>query len=392
MPKIAIITPEYPPLPFPGGVAESVKRISNGLSKQGLSITVITLPNYYQNIQRPHLDITEKYNDGTVSVVKLNPAERTDRPSQSALYSSCFEWICDFIEHEKPDLLHGFYVSSTGFITGAAAKECGIPFICSVRGNDLHKSIFAPKDLSGIMWALQNANFVTFVSENLRSRAQRLFSLKGPSKVVWNSIDPDEFANHTHIPETLRDLQRPIICIAGSIRQKKGLEVLLDACSALGFALTLLIIGQIREEEQVYWQELVFPKVSHNVKIQVTGMLPHQDILDYYKLSDVMVISSTHDGCPNVMMEAFLAKVPVISTTRGAMKEIIERSKGGLLYSASNSTELAEKIRLILNDSALKEECIKNAFSFVTSELTPSTEIAQWVDIYNSVLDSSNLL
>lgn len=384
--KILVLTTDYPPLPYPGGVAESVRRISSALASEEYEITIITLQEMGSKVKRPHLDLTETYHDGRLEVIKLFPPERRDHYSPSEFAVSLFEWISDYVEKENFDLIHSFYISSTGYLAGLVAKENNIPHICSVRGNDLHKDIFNSSKLSNIVWVMQNADILTFVSDDLCSRAKNLFSPKGKTRVIWNGIDPGHFCEDVIIPDAFLSLTRPVIGLAGYIRRKKGLETLLDACARINKNVTLLIIGELREIEREYWEKLIFPSIASNINLIVTGMIPHTQILKYYHLLDLLVIPSTHDGCPNVLLEAMLAGVPIISTRKGAMKEILTESEGGLFVSVNNSAELSEKIQYLLDNPHIAISLTQNARGFLMDKLSIQAEALAWKECYHSLL------
>jgi len=385
--NILIITPDYPPTPQMGGVAVSVQRIARLLTLSGFLITVVSIQNIgKKETQRPHLDLTETYNDGNILVIRPLLPERRDHYSPSETMTSLFEWLCEYVEKEKFDLIHSFYISSTGYLAGLVAKETGIKHICSVRGNDLHKDIFTSYKLVEMNWAMKNAEAITFVSDNLYSRTKYLFSPPGKLQVIWNGISLDYFLSQLELDDSVKSLQKPVIGIAGVIRRKKGFETLIHACENLHENITLLVIGEFRDIESNYWENFVLSKISSQVKVKVTGAIPHSHMLEYYKLLDVLVIPSTHDGCPNVLLESMLAGVPVISTTKGAMKEIIEKCDCGFLFEVNNKFDLANKIRYVLNNPVEARKKSEKAKEFILENLDKEHETKQWVELYDEIL------
>jgi glycosyltransferase involved in cell wall biosynthesis len=84
-----------------------------------------------------------------------------------------------------------------------------------------------------------------------------------------------------------------------------------------------------------------------------------------------MVSPSRTEGLSNVILEALTFGVPVVATRVGGNHEIMEHLVSGLLVEPGNPPRLAEGIRRVLTDSALKDEFVRagkrrvlEAFSF----------------------------
>ena len=65
----------------------------------------------------------------------------------------------------------------------------------------------------------------------------------------------------------------------------------------------------------------------------------------YIKQSNILVLSSLHEGLPNVLIESAVLKTFVISSNcETGPKEILLNGKAGALFEVSNSKHLANKI------------------------------------------------
>jgi len=71
---------------------------------------------------------------------------------------------------------------------------------------------------------------------------------------------------------------------------------------------------------------------------------------------DVFVLSSVKEGFPWALIEAMSAKLPVIATDVGAVPEIIDDHKNGLIIKPGDSVGLANKIKEIIENDRLKNE------------------------------------
>jgi L-malate glycosyltransferase len=384
--RVGIVSNEFPPT-F-GGVGHSVRRIARGLAKAGIDVSVIVLPADSDDTSILSLAHHQQVNDGAIQIHWLHPAVRRSYRHHSGRDTACFEWLHDFVIEKQLDLLHCFYISRTGLITGLAAHECKLPFIASVRGNDLHQELFSSRGLEQIRWTLQNADLLTFVSASLSERATMIDRMQGSVRVIWNSIDPSDFQAMSFPIEIGANIYKPVIVSAGEFRHKKGVERLLEACAMLEKQVTLLLIGDFSRAEREYWFQHVLSKAAPTLNLVITGMVPHSAMLEYFNLADVVVFPSIHDGCPNSFLEAMLAGRPIVCARTGAMGDIIDKSHGGIVVEPCSAERLASQIDLLLNDQTLRKVLGEQGRSFVLEQLTPEIETKTWLDCYSSLLES----
>jgi len=90
-----------------------------------------------------------------------------------------------------------------------------------------------------------------------------------------------------------------------------------------------------------------------------------------YDATDAVAICSHREGLPNVLLEAMLNEVPVVSLKVGGVPEVIEDGKNGLIVSGGKIEEFASKLRQLITDKefymSLSQDARKriiNNFSF----------------------------
>jgi glycosyltransferase involved in cell wall biosynthesis len=80
---------------------------------------------------------------------------------------------------------------------------------------------------------------------------------------------------------------------------------------------------------------------------------------EYIRSSDLFILSSKYEGLPNVLIEAQLQNVPIISSDcRTGPKEILLNGKLGYLFKVDNYTSLSQ---LIINFSRDKRKFLEKA-------------------------------
>lgn len=385
--KICITTLEYPP--DVGGVGESVKRISSMLADQDHEVHVVVFHSKRRKDQAAPMarkGFVSSAED-RVMVHRFQAVSRTSSSSQQDFMSDVYGALNRLHEQENFDVFHGFYINETGFLTTLLAKEVGRPVINSIRGADLHRNVFNPQQFGHIQWALQNSDWLTFVSRDLEKRAQVLVpAVQGRTSAFWNSIVPIDFAEFA-APAPVPRLSGMVVSSFGNMRDKKGVDYLVWACAEVAreIDLTLLIVGDFIEKERLHWEQFLHASGMEE-HIHITGRLPREQALAYHHVSDIFAIPSLRDGCPNALMEAMLAGKAIIGSNADAIGEILEHGRDGLVVNPGDTGDLAAAIRRLASDPALRQRMGQAARQKALTELAPERERDNWLKVYDRVV------
>ncbi|NEP17135.1 MAG: glycosyltransferase family 4 protein [Leptolyngbya sp. SIO4C1] len=385
--RICITTLEFPP--DLGGVGESVSRIAQLLTALGYEVHIAVFHSKHRKAAGLHRTTMHTQYQGELCVHRLSPALRSDQPIVQDYLSEAYFQLKQLHERYRFDLFHAFFVNETGFLTTLLAKEAAVPVITSVRGSDLHKHIFSPKQQGQIVWTLSQSDWVTFVSQDLQRRGCVLVpELQQKSSAFWNSIQPIDFSA---LPEPLLAdrLTGLVIGSVGRFRDKKGLEYLLDACADLRreLPLTLLLVGDFAAREQTYWQQQIAQSELAD-SVVVTGMIDRAQGLAYLPYVDIYAIPSLHDGCPNALLEAMLAKRAIVGTTVDAIGEILMHEQNGWVVPPAATEDLTAALRQLAQSPELRSRLGQAAYQTATRFLSPAVEQAHWGNVYQQVLAS----
>jgi glycosyltransferase involved in cell wall biosynthesis/O-antigen/teichoic acid export membrane protein len=80
------------------------------------------------------------------------------------------------------------------------------------------------------------------------------------------------------------------------------------------------------------------------------------DVQRLLEAVDIYIHPGRQEGFGLAVVEAMLARKPVVAARDGAMSEIIESGKTGVLFEPGNARELADQIARLMNDPALRTE------------------------------------
>src|SRR5437763_4217849 len=358
-----------------GGVNTSIIRIARGLS---------TNYNAQVDILMLHADQHAEFNPhGGNGVIKLD--QHLDNVTMFKLTSwtggssAAQHWVdvhyalLELARERRYDLMQAFYASITGFPTVYAALELNIPSIVSIRGNDIIRDVFHSERFPSLKWALENATQFTAVSQEGLQRARILSACPNKVSMILNRIQPEDYSEGTQE----FDVSRPIIGSLAVFKNKKGIEVLLCAFSMLLQQYPtahLLLVGFVIPGEQNSFEALI-TKYNLSDRITLTGRIPRKDALPYIRAMDIFAFTSLHDGCPNTVLEAMLAGVPIVATRVGAVPELIEDGKHGLLVPPGSATELCEAMIKMLDNNTNRQEYGTQAQQRVLTEFALPREL-----------------
>jgi glycosyltransferase involved in cell wall biosynthesis len=120
-----------------------------------------------------------------------------------------------------------------------------------------------------------------------------------------------------------------------------------------------LVIGGLRGNMEKIAKDFI-KKENIGQKIILLGWLPDVDLATLYKYATIFVIPSLHEGFGFPVLEAFISKVPLVSSNAFSLKEIV--GKAGILFNPTNTSEMAKKIDLVMKSSKLRKKIIKLEF------------------------------
>lgn len=121
--------------------------------------------------------------------------------------------------------------------------------------------------------------------------------------------------------------------------------------------------------------------------VYCTG-LPWTDAMTRLKESSVIVIPSRIESMPQVILEAFYLKVPIVATHVGGIPEIITNNSDGLLVPPENPAKLAQSINKLLDDKDLSNTLARNGYNHVLESLTCNAMLSRYVNFYVELLES----
>lgn len=231
---------------------------------------------------------------------------------------------------------------------------------------------------------LRGADSIVVISDELK----QLFIKKGYSgnrlKVIYNgvpsglqdAVDPKKVEELRGVLK-LRSTDKVIGCLA---RYKDQVQ-LIEALQYLDNSYTVLFVGI--EQHQV---QAAINTFNPEQRLIFTGRIPHAEAIHFFPLMQVKVLPSGMDGFGMALVEAMLMKIPVIGTSFGGIKNVIEHGKSGFLFEAGAVDELASCIERICTDQDLRAQFIRNGYSNAIRKFSIERTVQKYHQLFNELL------
>jgi glycosyltransferase involved in cell wall biosynthesis len=157
-----------------------------------------------------------------------------------------------------------------------------------------------------------------------------------------------------------QNISRPdrYILGVGRLHPQKGFDRLIAAFAGMRDPdLRLVILGEGGERANL---ESLANRLGVAGRIIMPGAM--DDLAQWYENAGCFVLSSRHEGWPNVLMEAMAHGCPVVSfDCPFGPAEIIEPGISGLLVPEGDVFALETAVRRVIDNEELRAELIKNA-------------------------------
>lgn len=181
-----------------------------------------------------------------------------------------------------------------------------------------------------------------------------------------------------------RQANDPPVClfVAGSDAHRKGVEEVLAAAARLqkqGCTARLHLLA-LSPALMAAVSELGLSNV-----IAKEGPVPHAELLDMMRGSEIFLLPSHGEGFPNSLIEAMAAGMSPIATPVGAVPEIASAS-GVVLVPVGDATALADAISRLAGDPGLRRTVSASARETVRRRFVPQVALFALGDLYQAAL------
>jgi glycosyltransferase involved in cell wall biosynthesis len=395
--------------PYCGGQGIYIYNLSRELARLGVDVDVMTGPPYpdpvddwagFYPVENTNIwGVRTKYIAYDKLIRLYSPWNFLDFiltrlrifPEMETFSFRSFFALEKILRQKRYDIIHD--VQSLGWCT-LAMKGYGIPIITTVhhpltkdRESDLAGNfglwdkvttiLFYPLVMQGFVIRRLDRVITSFregvdeLVEAFRVRKQNL-------SVVYNGIDVNLFQNTGEPRE-----DNALLFVGNTDDSKKGISYLLEAMTMLPEEVTLTIVDD--GPPQKFTAAELVEKYGLARRVRFTGKVDYPTLVSLYSTKTMLVMSSLFEGFGLPAVEAMSCKTPVVVTSAGALKEVVNE-ECGVLVPPRDPVALKNGIMKVLRSKTLREKMGKNGRKRVIENFSWQVAAENTLEVYRDVI------
>jgi asparagine synthase (glutamine-hydrolysing) len=148
-----------------------------------------------------------------------------------------------------------------------------------------------------------------------------------------------------------------LLCVArqDASEQYKGFDQIFQALALLNPSYPNIHLNLVGNGDDQGRMKTVVQQLRVGLQISFWGALSDEDLAAAYEDCDLFVMPSKKEGFGIVFLEAMRSGKPCIGGNHGGTPDVIEHGKSGFLVEYGNIDELANQIRVLADDPALRQ-------------------------------------
>jgi len=348
--RLLILNYEYPPLG--GGAGVCAQYHARGLERLGYRVTVITA--WFSGE-------LEQTTTGNLTIIRLKSLRKKKYGSNPL---EMLSWVFHAYRHitrnrlyEKTDMVMAHFSIPGGLVALPLKILRKVPYMIISHGQDI--PWFCPRELFiyhlifylPIRLICRQAELITVLSERRLADARKLLGKRHEHKlhVVPNGCDTDFFGPAA----APLDSKIPGFLLVGRLTHQKGPFAILQTMGILHqktmpFRLTVIGNGPLKKSMMRFVKD---HGLEHHVDF--TGWITKEELRDFYRQSNIMLVGSSDEGMSLAILEAMSAGMYIITTrVSGTEKAIMEGINGD--YVRMNDPEsMAEALEIYYREKFL---------------------------------------
>jgi len=377
MPSIAMILQRY--YPHIGGAEIQLQRLIPHLQARGFNVSVVT---------------RKEKNLKSFEVVDGVSIYRVPSPGPKLLAGAIFTLLATrLLSRLRPDIIHAHEIlapTSAAFLT---KYFHGWPFITTIHRGGVRGDIYKIKrrlfGMRRFNVLLQKVDAFIVISREIDDELAELNVPFEKRIFIPNGVDTEVFAppssdQKTQLREQLSiPFHATVIVYLGRLVAEKRVDHLLRIWPQIKTAFPetlLLIIGTGSEET------LLQGLAGDGVRF--TGQI--RDSVRYLKAADLYISPSSTEGLSLSLLEALSCGLPVLATSVGGARDVIQHNVNGYLIPPEDLSSLKNGLLTLLGDEALRTKLGQGGRQRIISDYSLDSVADKLSDLYAGLIKAKN--
>lgn len=334
-----------------------IKKMASLLQREGDEITILTPKIFKKSHYTESQDGIKVYRFPFFAGDKLLIEYKGVPYIKMMLYLlSGFFLCCYLLFNHRFDLIHVHWVIPTGLIGIPVGSIFKKPVVITIHGSDFRMAVEGDSPILKrlFMFLCKKASHIQCVSENQMEKIKSFGIPESKLSVISMGIEErfkevglKKIPDGTH-PTTILS-NRNLLPIYNVLQLVRAIPLVIQKDPNVRF----IIAGDGPEKVKVEDEAKALKVDSY---VEFLGQVPQDQMPELLSKADIFVSTSLADGASVSLLEAMGAGAfPVVSDIP-ANREWVEDGKNGLLFSANNVGDLAEKILYAIRNNGLIEK------------------------------------
>jgi teichuronic acid biosynthesis glycosyltransferase TuaC len=263
------------------------------------------------------------------------------------LYRAVLPVVERLLRERAFDLIDAHYFYPDGVAAVMLGRRLNVPVVVTARGTDINLIAEFRLPRKMIRWAAQHAAAVIAVSRSLKEKLVALGTDPERIHVLSNGVDSELFKplECEHVRQEL-SLQPKTLLSVGNLLAFKGHGIAIEALALLPEC-QLIIVGDGPDRGAF---EALARRCGVVERVRFVGAVSQEQLRGYYAGADALVLASSREGWPNVLLEAMACGTPVIATDVGGVSEIVTAPEAGIVLDDRSAAGLARGVRRVFGE------------------------------------------
>ncbi len=255
------------------------------------------------------------------------------------------------------DVIDAHYYYPDGVAAAMLGSWFNKPVAITARGTDVNliPEYLIPRLL--VRWASSRAQASIGVSAALVERMRSLGMRADRLHVMRNGVDLNRF--HIRLQaEARRGLdirQGPVLLTVGNLHEHKGQRLAVESLAMVRRQhphAQLYVVGS-GPDRHVLERQASELGLAHAVHL--VGPVPNTELVNWYSAADVLLLASSREGWPNVLLESMACGTPVVAARVGGVPEIVQSPLVGRIVEERTAAAFSQAVLELLEQGRSAE-------------------------------------
>ncbi len=407
--SVAFLAPEFLPN-WGGGGTYSIELIKELSKYEDVDVHVLTVERDIEGLKRYSQEDMERYYDDKISI------HITSQARDTFLYNGLFQYkisrlLPKYLKKYGFDLIHAQHAYMSDLLI--KHKRLSAPSLTTVHTTILSQRLgtksaniqFSSLEKSekytvgGLpflflleRYYFKRTKYTIFVSNYMRDLVTSNYPVEFDLQdVIHTGVRPELFSQVKRedaeclFPEFC--LGKKIILFTGRLIALKGVQVIIDAMKEVvdydkGVHFVFAGSGNLEP-----WLKMILNKKINEKYYTFLGQVAYDKMPFLYSLANIYILPSFSESSPISVLEAMASRTPVIATNVGGIPEIVTDGHDGYLIEKGNSSQLAEKIKILLSDEKVAKKFSEMAIETIQKRFTWTKIAEKTINTYKKIVE-----